>query len=122
MIDGRSMHPYYKNGEIVFIDKLSYRFAPIKRFDIVIIETKDGEKIIKRIVAKPGELISYKNKNFYLNEKILQTDFYNSHSDLRMVIEPIRVPKDHYFVIGDNREDSVYSLFHKNQIVGKVIF
>ena len=122
VISGNSMHPYYENREIAFIDRLSYRFAPIKRFDIVIIKTKDGEMLIKRIIALPKESVSYENQNFYINKKILTSDFYNYHKNREMKIEAVRVPENHFFVIGDNRDYSLYSLFHKSQIVGKVIF
>lgn len=116
------MDPYYTDKEVVFVDKLSYRFAPIDRFDIVIIETKDGEKLIKRVVAMPEETLRYANQRFYIDGKPLTSDFYNYHKNPRMEISSTKVPKDHFFVIGDNRDYSMFSLFHKSQIVGKVIF
>jgi|TARA_R110000751_G_scaffold23569_3_gene65078 signal peptidase I len=122
MVEGDSMDPYYTDKEVVFVDKLSYRFAPIERFDIVIIETKEGERLIKRVIAMAGETLRYTNQNFYINEKPLTSDFYNYHRSPHMEIPSMKVPKDHFFVIGDNRDYSMFSLFHKSQIVGKVIF
>jgi len=122
MVQGNSMDPYYADKEVVFVDKLVYRFAPIGRFDIVIIETKDGEKIIKRVIAMPEETLRYTKQSFYIDGKLLTSDFYNYHRNPHMEIPSMKVPKDHFFVIGDNRDYSMFSLFHKSQIVGKVIF
>ena len=122
MVHGDSMDPYYKDKEVVFVDKLTYRFAPIKRFDIVIIKTKEGETLIKRIIAMPEEVIHYKGQSFYINNKALTSDFYNYHRNPNMEITPTKVPKGHFFVIGDNRDYSMFSLFHKSQVIGKIIF
>jgi signal peptidase I len=52
------------NGDIMILDKISYRFNNIKRFDIVVIDSENS-LIIKRIIGVPGDTIEYKNNKLF---------------------------------------------------------
>lgn len=121
-ISGDSMEPYYEHGDIVLVDVLSKRFKPLKRFDIVIARDAEGDNIIKRIVGLPNETVKYENRNFYINGRLLEYDHFNNKTDFEMEINEFKIPEGKYFLIGDNRTTSIFGVYEKKRVIGKVIF
>ena len=126
---GPSMSPTLKNNDVVILDKATYRFGKIKRNDIVALYYADTKFLIKRVVGLPGESISFKNGNLYINgvlkeEKYLQ-NVKTEDFDLTE-LGYTNIPKNMYLVLGDNRGDSMDSrdkkvgLIKKEDIIGKV--
>lgn len=66
-VSGISMQPTFENGERV----ISVRHAQIKRGDVVIVNAPDepGSMYIKRVIGLPGETITSKNNQIYINGK-----------------------------------------------------
>jgi signal peptidase I len=60
---------------------------------------------IKRVVALPGETVAIRNNRAYVNGRLLdEADVHTSPCDeLCNLPQPITVPPDHYFMLGDNR-------------------
>lgn len=109
-VDGRSMAPTLATGDrgIVLMHKKP------ERFDIVTLDSHDAdEKIyIKRVIGLPGETVTYHKgiltidgttyKEPYLDPQLVYDDEGNSLTGDFTV----KVPKDSYFVLGDNRGNS----------------
>ena len=120
-VNGASMYPTLDNKDLMILDKISYRFKEIKRFDIVVVKT-ERSKIIKRVIGLPGEIISYKDNILYIDGEEVE-DIYNSvkQDDFECALG-----KDEYFVLGDNREISLDSRsigpVEREDIVGRAIF
>ena len=107
---GPSMKDTLLDGDIMLLDKVSYRFSDIERYDIVVIKYED-ELIIKRIIGMPGDTIEYKDNKLYINgihydEPFLATGTNTESFDLESITSESVVPDDNYFVLGDNREES----------------
>src|SRR6185312_10238088 len=44
VVDGPSMYPTFHHGDRLVIDKLTYRFANVGRFDVIVFEAIDRDK------------------------------------------------------------------------------
>lgn len=118
-VNGPSMEETLLNKDIMMLDKISYRFKEIKRFDIVVIDI-GNEYIIKRIIGLPGEKVSYKNNELYINGKKVKSNFKHANTE-DFKIE-YKIPNNQYFVLGDNRLNStdsrIIGMIPKNKIIG----
>ena len=109
-VNGTSMDTTLHNKEIMLLNKLDYRFNKIKRFDIVVLNY-NNDKLIKRVIGLPGETLEYKNSVLYINGKAVEEYFKNQETkDFNITDLGYKtIPKDCYFVMGDNRKDSLDS-------------
>lgn len=121
IVDGDSMNNTLLDGQIVILNKITYRFNDVNRFDIVVIENReDNDKIIKRIIGLPNEKIRYTDNKLYINDKLIETNLsFKDTKDFEY-----ETKNDEYFVLGDNRvvskDSRILGNFKKEDIVGKV--
>ncbi len=122
-VNGNSMNNTLHNGEILLLDKISYRFSDIKRFDIVVINYKN-ERLIKRVIGLPGESLKVSDGNLYINDKLTKEDYLDEITD-DFIYDGV-IKENCYFVMGDNRDDSLdsryFGCFDKKDILGKTNF
>ena len=123
-VNGTSMEPNLKDGDIMIMNEIGYYLNGVERFDIVVINN-NGEKIIKRIIGLPGEKVEYKDNKLYINDEEIIENFKHANTNDFSIIDLgiTEIPKNHYFVLGDNRVNSKDSrsigTINKGQIVGK---
>lgn len=117
-VHGESMMNTLHDGDIMILDVIGYKNSGIKRFDIVVLDN-DSELIIKRVIGLPGEKVEYIDNQLYINDKKVKDSYGNGLTEDFF----IKVPKDSYFVLGDNREDSLdsrfFGPFSKDKVLGK---
>lgn len=133
LVDGASMEPTLYENERLIVNKL----GKPKRFDIVVFHATQYEDHIKRVIGLPGDHIAFKDDTLYINgepydepyletykEQYIGDNYTNSFTLENTPVNGEVVPDDHYFVMGDNRNDSFDSrdsgAIHKKEIVGKV--
>ena len=106
-----SMEDTIQPGDRLIGFRLSYLFSEPERGDIIIFEYPvDPEEIyIKRIIGLPGEKIEIRDAKVYidgsktpLEEPYLKEDWIIENDGLELMI-----PEGHYFVMGDNRNNSL---------------
>jgi signal peptidase I len=116
---------------IPFVDNHILEFHSPKRFDVIVFKNpREGRTFIKRVIGLPGEEIMIKNRKVYINGEPLDDRYaYYSDSYLRPYDNwqsPLIIPKDHYFVMGDNRNNSSdsrsWGFLPKDLIKGKALF
>jgi len=117
---GSSMSPTLESGDVFVVDKFSHGDVSIDRFDIVVFnDLEDGGYMIKRIVGLPNEVIEIKNGVIYINQKPTKKNHRIKPNSL--TVEPVRVPANSYFYVGDNRDATVWGIVGREDIVGKAI-
>ena len=119
-VNGNSMYSTLEDGDIMILDIISYRLSGLKRFDIVVIN-QGKELIIKRVIGLPGEKIEYRDGSLYVNDKEVEDPYINNYSMTENL--SITIPEGEYYVLGDNRHNSLdsrtFGTFDKKQILGK---
>jgi len=129
IVSGSSMDPTLKNGQVLILNKLAKKYM---RDDIVVIDAKINgkkERIVKRVIGLPGETLEYKDGFLYINGERTHDDFVDKTRDftLERVTGKKKIPENYYFVMGDNRRNSLDSrdtrvgLVKKSDIIGKPI-
>jgi len=109
---GNSMHPTYKNGEMLMANKVLYKFKEPTRGDVIIFKYSDTQDFIKRIIGLPGETVMLKDGKLYINGNLLDEStylssiIYTNGGDYLKEGETITIPEGRYFVCGDNRPHS----------------
>ena len=127
VVNGVSMQPTLSDGDNLIVDKLSYRFHDPDRFDIIVFPQEDGRYFIKRIIGLPGENVQIDEDGFiYINgEKLMESYGKEVMRDPGLAKDGIDLGADEYFVLGDNRNNSMDSrmeevgLIAKNRIIGR---
>ena len=123
IVHGASMEKTLHDKDIMILDKIGVKIFGIKRFDIVVVDT-DNNKIIKRVIGLPGETVEYKDNQLYINGELVEDNYGGNKytSD----IEAITLGDDEYYVLGDNRTNSIDSrsigAVSKEQIIGHARF
>lgn len=112
-VSGTSMEPTLQNGDSLLIEKVSYRFSGPKRFEIIVFPYKYGNQqfFIKRVIGLPGETvrIDYAG-NIYINGEILEENYgAEIMRDPGRAETEVVLGDDEYFVLGDNRNNSMDS-------------
>jgi len=129
-------------GDHLLVDKISYSrslgtldriFFPQKKITRGMIVTFKAppemeKEYVKRVIALPGDKIKIVNKKVYVNDNLLiepYTYFKDNNilDSVRDNMSEFLVPKNHYFCMGDNRDNSFDSRFWgpvpADNIVGK---
>ena len=121
-------------GDHLLVNKFVYGPAPsalertllpvgtIKRGEVLVFKYPEEPErdFIKRVIGLPGETVELREKKVYVNGKALDepyvhfltapggpSEFHEVTSfDVRERYGPVTVPADHFFVMGDNRDNS----------------
>jgi signal peptidase I len=132
-IPTQSMEPVMLTGDQFLLDKRVYWTANPQRGDIAAYSMPDTKSnFVKRVIGLPGETIEIRKKQVFINGNPLSEPythfsrgpFVEGSSLDSDVMKPTVIPDDSYFVLGDNRDNSLDSRFtgpvHVARFVGKV--
>ena len=134
-IPAASMLPTILVGDHVLDNKVAYQFQEPARNDLITFPYPEDESkiFLKRIIGMPGDIVEIKDKVLFLNEVEIQDDEYTHHADPGIIegrlnprdnFGPMTVPSESYFVLGDNRDQSLDSRFwgfvKREKVLGKV--
>lgn len=124
-VQGLSMEPTYRNRSIHLAYMLAYAKNVPRRGDIVLISMSGrGTMYMKRVLALPGERISFMGGQLFINGQPVNEDYLKARGSWTMPEMPLR--QDEYFVAGDNRsvDISYHTLgsVYRSDILGEILF
>ena len=105
---GHSMEPNFYPKDYLIVDEISYRFREPKRGEVIVFKYPANPKLkyLKRIIGLPGEEITIENGVVKINGRILDESAYLPPHIQTSGFISIKLGKDEYFVMGDNRDFS----------------
>jgi len=94
--------------------RFCYRFWNPKRGDIIVFKTPplaalrcgEGGTFVKRLIGLPGDRWEERQGYVYIDGKKLHEPYIQASRRDDRTIAPMVIPKDHYFMMGDNRASS----------------
>lgn len=120
-----SMIPIVQPGDRLIINRLSYLFEDPKRGDIVMFAYPDNEKknYLKRIIGLPGEKLEIREGLIYINDRKTPLSENYLNDEPNGDFGPYNVPEGCYFMLGDNRDNSLDAREWTNKYVkrGKIV-
>lgn len=112
-IPSASMVPTLLIKDFILVNEMVYRMSDPARGDIVVFRPPhaegQGKDYIKRIVAVENDVIEVREGQLYRNGELVEEPFTNEELMDRKSVDAYRVPPDHVFVMGDNRNNSLDS-------------
>jgi len=144
-IPSGSMIPTFEIGDRIFVSKFIYGaripFTDIRlpalrqpaRGDIIVFASPETAKkdFVKRLIAMEGETVEIKNGTVLINgvevegPMSIRSNTYYNRGDYGREGEAITVPKDSYFVLGDNsansRDSRYWGFAPKKNLIGKAV-
>ncbi len=120
-IPSGSMENTIMTGDKVLTYRLAYLFGEPERGDIIVFPFPDDESVdyIKRIIGLPGETVEIKDGEVFINQEALDEPYVKEPWDEEGDADHYTfvVPENSYFMMGDNRLDSMDSRYWNNHFV-----
>jgi signal peptidase I len=132
-VPSTSMNPTIKAGDRILVDKLAFHLHPVERGDIIVFLRpptatcgEDLTDFVKRVIGLPGETISGKDGQVYINGKRLAEPWLPKVSSTYTAnFGPDKIPAGDYFMMGDHRTTSCDSRYwgpiKRSAIIGEVV-
>jgi signal peptidase I len=128
-VKGASMSPTLTSGERFLLNRFAYLHREPQRGELVVLKDPEtGDLIVKRIVGMPCETIVMQNEAAIVNGHRLPEP-YNApsiRSDRSPLGKAIVIPRNCYFVLGDNRmlsvDSRVFGPVSRESILGVINF
>ena len=129
---GQAMEQTLENDDDILVNKFAYIISKPKQGDVIVFLPNGNKKshyYVRRVVAVPGDTVQIKDGALYVNDELYKesTDVA-SMEDAGIASDAVKLEKDEYFVLGDNRnnsEDRRYANIgnvKRDYIIGKAWF
>jgi signal peptidase I len=124
-VDGYSMVPTLQNGELVIVNRISYKFSKPKIGDVIVFRFPKNpqQEYIKRIIGLPGDLVEVHSGRVMVNGKVIDEPYI---SEPPAYSTKTSVPQNSLYVLGDNRNNSsdshAWGPVPFEYVIGKAVF
>ena len=125
-VEGTAMKPTLNNNDRIFLN--TYSNEPNRGDIVAFLYPKDKKKwFIKRVIGLPTETVEIKNGRVIINGEELNESYVDHNlNQSRPNHSKVTVPKDNFFVLGDNRDNSsdsrVWGTVSKDLIQGIFLY
>ncbi len=126
VVEGDSMSPALEEGDVGVFLRVG---AQYKTGDVVLVRFDEETVQVKRVVALPGQTVDIQESTGALivdGEELVESYVYDATLKKQGVSYPVTLGEDEYFVLGDNRSNSLdsrnYGPVTSDQLVGKLLF
>lgn len=129
-VKGASMEPNFYDQEYLIIDELSFRMrGPFRGETVVFRYPKDlSDFFIKRVIGLPGETVEVNNGNVIVyndeNPNGVQLEEKYLEGEQTFGKKRVTLGADEYYVMGDNRDQSLdsrsFGPIKENHLIGRV--
>lgn len=113
IIEQTSAVPNFLPGDRILIDKVFYRFAGLRRGDMIVLHCPDGssQDCFKRVIGLPGDKLEIRQNQVFINGAQINEPYINPEgSDTETSVDPryrsVTLSPTQYYVMGDNRSAS----------------
>jgi len=143
-VPSSSMAPTLQVGDRILVDKFDFNYHSLRPGDIIVFRTPPAAKngclttdgdLVKRVVAIGGQTIKSRGDEVLIKEPGRNSKFHllpesyfpddGRNTPLGPPIMPYTVPKNDFYVLGDNRivscDSRVWGALPGRDIVGRVI-
>ncbi|CCO08474.1 signal peptidase I [Desulforamulus hydrothermalis] len=123
-IPSGSMEPTLLIGDRIIVSKITYHLREPQPGDIVVFKfpLDPSRNFVKRLIARGGDTVEIKDSVLYINGKPVPEPYLPKDLTFQD-FGPQTVPPGHYFMMGDNRNNSddsrVWGFLARDLIVGK---
>ncbi|MDZ7640103.1 MAG: signal peptidase I [Bryobacterales bacterium] len=129
-VEGTSMMPSIGDQQRIFVDKFFFQagISEVHRGDVVVFWFPQDRRVsyIKRVIAVPGDAISVRGGEVFLNGRTLREPYVPAEFRDEAEMPEIRLGEDEYFVLGDHRNSSndsrTWGPVSREFIYGKAVF
>jgi signal peptidase I len=125
-VEGSSMEPTLHDEDRLVVNKLAYLLHDPEIGDIVMHYYPNDPDLtfVKRVIAGPGDMIKITNGRVYRNGELVPDEYVDEAMRSFEDLAPRIVPDAHYFVLGDNRRNSLdsraWEWLPKRYIIGRI--
>jgi len=126
-IPSDSMAPTLRPGDQVLVDKLAYRDGDMPaRGDLVVFhDPRTAEITLKRVVAVAGDTVGIEDGSLAVNGRRPFEPYADQKAIDSVYFGPVTVGKGRFFVLGDNRANSVdsrsFGAVSTDRLIGRVL-
>ncbi len=126
-VKGASMSPTLASGDRFLLNRFAYLTREPQRGELVVLKDPEtGDLIVKRIIGLPFETVVMQNEAAYVNGRRMIEPYVSRsvRADISPLGKAIVIPRDHYFVLGDNRgrslDSRVFGPIPRDSILGVI--
>jgi len=127
-----SMRPTLIERDRIFVSKFIYRFREPEVGDVIVFKDVEEKKkdLIKRLIAKEGDVVEIVKGRIKINGKLVDEPpisefYYYSRGGFGREGIDIKIPKDSFYVLGDNsassKDSRYWGFVPKKNIIGKAV-